>query len=55
MYQYQTRIRTAHATETLAIFAHVALNLLKQDSHRQVGGQNTRLAAGWDDALIDCA
>jgi len=48
MNQDQTRIRTGHAPENLAILHHIALNLLKQDRTEKLGIKNTRLAAGWD-------
>ena len=48
MHQDQTRIRTDHAPENLAILHHIALNLLKQDRTEKLGIKNKRLAAGWD-------
>ena len=48
MHQDQTRIRTDHAPENLAILHHIALNLLKQDRTETLGIKNKRLAAGWD-------
>lgn len=48
MNQDQTRIRTGHAPENLAILHHIALNLLKQDRTEKLGIKNKRLAAGWD-------
>jgi predicted transposase YbfD/YdcC len=48
MRQDQTRIRTGHAPENLAILHHLALNLLKQDRTEKLGIKNKRLAAGWD-------
>ena len=48
MHQDQTRIRTGHAPENLAILHHIALNLLKQDRTEKLGIKNKRLAAGWD-------
>jgi predicted transposase YbfD/YdcC len=47
-HQDQTRIRTGHAPENLAILQHIALNLLKQDRTETLGIKNKRLAAGWD-------
>lgn len=46
--QDQTRIRTGHAPQNLAILHHIGLNLLKQDRTEQLGIKNKRLAAGWD-------
>ena len=48
MHQDQTRIRTDHAPEHLAILHHIALNALKQDRTEKLGIKNKRLAAGWD-------
>ena len=48
MHQDQTRIRTGHAPENLAILHHIALNLLKQERTEKLGIKNKRLAAGWD-------
>ncbi len=48
MHQDQTRIRTGHAPENLAILQHIALNLLKLDRTETLGIKNKRLAAGWD-------
>jgi predicted transposase YbfD/YdcC len=46
--QDQTRIRTGHAPENLAILHHIALNLLTQEHTAKLGIKNKRLAAGWD-------
>ena len=46
--QDQTRIRTGHAPEHLAILQHIALNLLTLDRTETFGIKNKRLAAGWD-------
>jgi predicted transposase YbfD/YdcC len=46
MNQDQTRIRTGHASEILAILYHIALNLLKQNRSEKLGIKNKRLAAG---------
>src|SRR5712691_5349743 len=48
MHQDQTRIRTGHAPEHVAILHHIALNLLKLDRTEKLGIKNKRLAAGWD-------
>jgi len=48
MNQDQTRIRTGHAPENLAVLHHIALNLFKQDRTEKLGIKNKRLAAGWD-------
>ena len=48
MHQDQTRIRTGHAPQNLAILHHIALNLLKLDRTEKLGIKNKRLAAGWD-------
>ena len=46
--QDETRIRTGHAPENLAILHHIALNLLKQERTKKLGIKNKRLSAGWD-------
>jgi predicted transposase YbfD/YdcC len=48
MHQDQTRIRTDHAPDNLAVLHHIALNLLKQERTEKLGIKNKRLAAAWD-------
>jgi len=48
MNQDRTRIRTDHAPDNLAVFHHIALNLLKQEHSEKLGIKNKRLASAWD-------
>ena len=42
------RLRKENAAQNLAALRHIALNLLRQDKHSQVGIKNRRLKAAWD-------
>jgi predicted transposase YbfD/YdcC len=48
----ESRVRTGHAAENLAVLRHVALNLLRREQTATVGVQTKRLMAGWDDASL---
>ena len=43
----ESRIRTGHAPENMAVLRHIALNVLRNDDTR-LGIKNQRLKAGWD-------
>ena len=44
----QSRVRTGHAAENMAVVKRLALNLLKREDTLSVGFKNKRLRAGWD-------
>ena len=48
-----SRIRKGHGAANFAILRHIALNLLKQEQTTQIGMQNKRLKAGWDEAYLE--
>jgi predicted transposase YbfD/YdcC len=47
-----SRVRSGHAPENLAVLRPIALNLLRQDTRTKLGIQNQRLKAGWDDTYL---
>jgi predicted transposase YbfD/YdcC len=44
----ESRVRQGYAAENLAVFHHLCLNLLKQETSAQIGIKAKRLKAGWD-------
>ena len=47
-----SRVRTGHAAQNLAVLRHIALNLLKQETSAKCGIKNKRLMAGWDNTYL---
>lgn len=47
-----SRIRTGHAAENMAVVRRIALNMLKQDTSVKLGIANKRLKAGWDEHYL---
>ena len=48
----ESRIRTGHAAQNMAVVRRLALNLLKQEPTSSAGIKNRRLRAGWDEAYL---
>lgn len=44
----ESRVRTDHAPENLAVIRHMALNLLRAETTLKVGVKAKRMRAGWD-------
>ncbi len=47
-----SRVRTGHAAENVAVLRHIALNLLRREASARCGVKAKRLKAGWDDAYL---
>src|SRR4029453_15556936 len=47
-----SRVRSGHAPENLAVLRHIALNLLRQDTSTKLGIQKNRPKGGWDDTYL---
>jgi len=47
-----SRIRTDHAPENMAVLRHIALNLLKQEQSAKCGIHAKRLKCAWDEAYL---
>ncbi len=48
----ESRVRTGHAAENLALLRKLALTLLKRESTAKAGITGKRLMCGWDDAYL---
>lgn len=49
----ESRIRTDHGPQNMAVLRHIALNLIKLDKERKVGVKASIKKAGWDDRYIE--
>lgn len=47
-----SRVRTGHAPENMALLRQIAVSLLQQEKTAQVGVQTKRLKAGWDNTYL---
>jgi predicted transposase YbfD/YdcC len=48
----ESRVRTGHAAENLAVLRHLALNLLRRERTARIGVKAKRLKAAWDEAYL---
>lgn len=49
----ESRIRTDHGPQNMAILRHIALNLIKLDKDRKVGVKASIKKAGWDERYLE--
>lgn len=49
----ESRIRKDHAPANMAVLRHIAVNLLKQEKSAEVGINNKRKRAGWDNDYLE--
>src|SRR6266849_3062973 len=49
----ESRIRTDHGPQNMAILRHIALNLIKLDKDRKVGVKASIKKAGWDEHYLE--
>ena len=48
----ECRVRKGNGSQNLAVFRHIALNLLRQETTAKCGIKNKRLRAGWDEPYL---
>jgi hypothetical protein len=48
----QSRIRSGHAAENVAVLRHLGLNLLRHHPTKRPSIKGKRLRAGWDNAFL---
>lgn len=49
----ESRIRTDHGPQNMAVLRHIALNLIKLDKDRKVGVKASIKKAGWDERYLE--
>jgi predicted transposase YbfD/YdcC len=48
----ESRVRTGHGAENLAVLQHIALNLLRRETTAKSSIKGKRLMCGWDDTYL---